>query len=151
MKGNPRALRSASAQSGIGMKPFFPDPNQFPSDSARKLARRGFLKTSLAASVAAPLIRSLEEHTLLANERAPVSTKTAPIPALPTGTIGKVQISRLICGGNLISGFAHSRDLIYMSAFLKHYFTEEKIMETWALCEQMGVNTMICYPEDEHA
>ncbi len=62
-----------------------------------------------------------------------------------------MQISRLICGGNLISGFAHSRDLIYVSPLLKHYFTDEKVMETWAICEQHGVNTMILNPSDTRA
>jgi len=127
------------------MKPLFPNPN-------RTLARRSFLKTSLAASVAVPLVRSLEEHAL-AHGAAPdkAATDATPGPVMPTGTIGNVKISRLICGGNLISGYAHSRDLIYLSSFLKQYFTDEKIMETWALCEQRGVNTMICYPEDKHA
>lgn len=37
-----------------------------------------------------------------------------------------------------------------MSTFLKNYFTDEKIMETWAKCEEHGANTMICYPEDKH-
>jgi hypothetical protein len=60
-------------------------------------------------------------------------------------------MSRLICGGNLISGWAHSRDLIYVSSLLTHYFTEKKIIETWALCEKHGINTMIFNPEDEHA
>ena len=64
------------------------------------------------------------------------------------GKIGNVQISRLICGGNLISGYAHSRDLIYVSPLLKHYFSDEKVMETWSLCEQHGVNTMILHPSN---
>ena len=49
------------------------------------------------------------------------------------------------------SGYAHSRDLIYMSDLLKQYFSDEKIMETWTICERHGINTMICYPEDKHA
>jgi hypothetical protein len=117
------------------------------------MKRRGFIKRTLAGGLAAPLVCSLEEHTLLAREEAPGIP--APTPnangSLPMGTIGKVKISRLICGGNLISGYAHSRDLIYMSNLLMRYFTDEKIMETWALCEEHGINTMICYPEDRHA
>lgn len=115
-------------------------------------SRRNFLKKSAAIAVAAPMISSLEEYALAAQE-----TKPAALPApsskatLPNGKIGKVQISRLICGGNLISGYAHSRDLIYVSPLLKHYFTDEKIMDTWALCEAHGVNTMIAYPGDPHA
>ncbi|RKY08140.1 MAG: hypothetical protein DRP66_05200 [Planctomycetota bacterium] len=51
--------------------------------------------------------------------------------------------------GNLTSGFAHSRDLIYVSALLRQYFTDEKIYETWRLCEQQGINAMILRI-DEH-
>jgi hypothetical protein len=137
------------------MKPFFPDPNAPPSGhpAPKKFCRRGFLKASLAASIAAPLVKSLEEHALATQTQAAPLAATASGPAapMPMGAIGKVQISRLICGGNLISGYAHSRDLIYMSTFLKEYFTDEKIMETWAVCEQHGINTMICYPEDKRA
>ena len=62
---------------------------------------------------------------------------------LPMGNIGSVRISRLICGGNLIIGSAHDRDLIYVPALMRHYFTDRKIMETWQLCEEVGINTMI--------
>ena len=60
---------------------------------------------------------------------------------MQTGNIGNVKISRLICGGNLISGWAHSRDMIYVSKLLKHYFTDEKILETLQICEENGINT----------
>lgn len=62
---------------------------------------------------------------------------------LPVGHIGPVRISRLICGGNLIIGSAHDRDLLYVASLMKHYFTDRKIMETWQLCEECGINTMI--------
>ena len=52
-------------------------------------------------------------------------------------------MSRLICGGNLISGFAHSRDLIYVSRLLKEYFTDEKVFQTLSICEAHGINTAI--------
>lgn len=60
---------------------------------------------------------------------------------VPKGKIGNLDVGRIICGGNLISGFAHSRDLIYVSTFLKKYFTEKKVMDTFWLCEETGVNT----------
>ena len=115
--------------------------------------RRSFLKKSAAATLSAPLILSLEEFALTAQEKAapPPPGKTEPKAAVPAGTIGKVKLSRLICGGNLINGYAHSRDLIYVSNLLKHYFTEEKIMETWALCEEHGINTMIHHPAEPKA
>jgi len=113
--------------------------------------RRSFLKRSVAAAAAAaPLVTSLEEYALLAQEGRPPAA--APVAGakepLPTGTIGKLKMTRLICGGNLISGYAHSRDLIYVSELLKAYFTEAKIMDTWALCEEHGINTMISIPDD---
>ncbi len=115
--------------------------------------RRKFLKTSLAATLAAPFMTSLEEYALAAQEdRAPRAAGGGSSPQpLPAGKIGKVEMSRLICGGNLISGYAHSRDLIYVSRLLKAYFTEEKIRETWDLCVEHGVNTMIFNPEDRRA
>jgi len=60
---------------------------------------------------------------------------------LPAGKLGDHEIGRVICGGNLISGFAHSRDLIYVSTFLKKYFSAQKVMETFRLCEAVGMNT----------
>jgi hypothetical protein len=120
---------------------------------AKQLSRRFFLQASLASALATPLGRSWEENDLLAQGKNPAPPPTSQVAPeqMPVGTIGKVKISRLICGGNLISGFAHSRDLIYVSPLLKHYFTDEKVMETWALCEQHGINTMINSPSDLHA
>ncbi|MCL4178153.1 MAG: hypothetical protein KJ072_10490 [Verrucomicrobia bacterium] len=114
--------------------------------------RRRFLKHS-AAAVSAPWIMSVEEYVLMAGEPPPGPVAAAPRPktTMPTGKIGGVEISRLICGGNLINGYAHSRDLIYVSPLLRHYFTDEKILETWAICEAHGVNTMILYPADRRA
>src|SRR5215472_17161716 len=116
-------------------------------------SRRSFLKKSAAAALAAPLITSLEEYALKAQEQKPAPVPAAPSTkdAMPTGKIGSVKISRLICGGNLVSGWAHSRDLMYVSPLLKHYFTEEKIMETWSLCEQHGINTMLLDLSDQRA
>jgi uncharacterized membrane protein YphA (DoxX/SURF4 family) len=62
---------------------------------------------------------------------------------VPAGKIKDVILSRIIAGGNLISGFAHSRDLIYVSSWLKTYFTDEKVIETFWLCEACGINTVI--------
>jgi len=62
---------------------------------------------------------------------------------VPVGRIGRLKVSRLICGGNLVIGSAHDRDLLYVPALMRHYFTDQKIMETWELCEECGINTMI--------
>jgi hypothetical protein len=116
----------------------------------QNITRRGFLKATAAAMLVGPVAASLEEQVLLARASDGGGTPAAPGPkvTVPQGRIGKVKISRLICGGNLISGYAHSRDLIYVSALLKHYFTDEKIMATWRLCEQYGINTMVASADD---
>lgn len=101
-----------------------------------RFSRRRFLGAT--AGVAA---LSLEEKALLAKQ--PDNAAKPAVGGMPTGKIGHLTISRLICGGNLINGFAHDRDLIYTSALMRHYFTDEKIMETWQLCEDSGINTMI--------
>ncbi|UCD00105.1 MAG: hypothetical protein JSW66_09530 [Phycisphaerales bacterium] len=113
------------------------------------LGRRHLLKA--AAGVTLGL--SLEEEIFLGRTvaRANATERQSSVGDLPAGTIGKVKISRLICGGNLINGFAHARDLIYVSSLLRHYFTDEKIMETWQRCEQNGINTMISTVHSPHA
>lgn len=115
------------------------------------LNRRRFLKASLVAPAAAGLAFRFEERAL----RAATASAAAPaaVPAaggtMPRGRIGKLEVSRVICGGNLTSGFAHSRDLIYVSSLLKQYFTPEKIFATWRRCEENGINTAILRLDDQ--
>jgi len=114
------------------------------------LNRRNFLKKTAAVSTGAALALSFEEKALLA---AIVKKPAARVPegsikGLPMGKIGNVKISRMFTGGNLISGFAHSRDLIYVSSLLRKYFTDEKVMETFEICEECGINTAILRLDD---
>ena len=61
---------------------------------------------------------------------------------LPKGKIGEHEFSRLILGGNLIGGWAHSRDLIYAPSLFRAYNTEKKIFETLMLAEKAGINSI---------
>ncbi len=118
---------------------------------SNELDRRRFLKQSLAGTAVGALGLSFEEQALLAapaNDDSLPQASTKRTGGMPTGQIGKVKISRMFTGGNLISGFAHSRDLIYVSSLLKSYFTDEKVMETLRLCEEMGINTAILRLDD---
>jgi len=110
---------------------------------SRDLDRRNFLKKSFIGTATITSALSLEEQALLAAIKKPNESQAGSVKGLPAGRIGKVKISRLICGGNLIGGFAHSRDLTYVSSLLKHYFTDEKIIETLQICEENGINTII--------
>jgi uncharacterized membrane protein YphA (DoxX/SURF4 family) len=62
---------------------------------------------------------------------------------LPQGTLGKLKISRLILGGNLIGGFSHARDLLYTSSLFKAYNTDRKVFDTFELAERAGINTYL--------
>ena len=61
---------------------------------------------------------------------------------MPIGVLvkGKPPVSRLIMGTNLFSGNAHARDLIYPGSLMRAYNTEKKILETYLLAEQAGIN-----------
>jgi len=109
------------------------------------LDRRSFLKKSIITSTTAALGLSLEEKALLASQAKKTTSPPQDDSAkgLPMGKIGNLKISRLFAGGNLISTFAHSRDLVYVSSLLRNYFTDEKVMETLEICEETGINTAI--------
>jgi hypothetical protein len=83
--------------------------------------------------------QSLKAWMKSVDSAQPKPSSTPP----PMGRIGTLEVSRLICGGNLFSGFAHSGNLLYVADLLKYYFTEEKILETLQLCEESGINTAI--------
>lgn len=61
---------------------------------------------------------------------------------LPKGKIQEHQISRLVLGGNLIGGWAHARDLLYVHTLFKAYNNEKKIFETLQLAEKAGINAI---------
>lgn len=66
--------------------------------------------------------------------------------ALPTAKIKGLEFSRLILGGNLLSGYSHSRDLLYVSSLVKAYHHRDKIFQTLLLAEKCGVNTLLTNP-----
>ncbi|MDO4586264.1 MAG: hypothetical protein Q4C95_03100 [Planctomycetia bacterium] len=113
----------------------------------------------------------LEEQTLLSQESSPDSTKVSQetdaqvdgvsgatrtsweMPKLetlkepiPKAKIGDLEVSRVILGGNLMGGWAHSRDLIYVSELVKQYHTKEKVFQTFQLAEKCGINTFMGNP-----
>jgi uncharacterized membrane protein YphA (DoxX/SURF4 family) len=66
---------------------------------------------------------------------------------IPQGKLGDMNISRVIMGCNLMSGYAHARDLIYANTLFKAYNTEQKVLETFHLAEMAGINaTFITNP-----
>jgi hypothetical protein len=64
------------------------------------------------------------------------------------GRISNQEFSRLMLGGNLIGGYAHARDLQYVSELMKRYNTDAKILETLELAETNGINVINSWVKD---
>lgn len=120
----------------------------------KDIDRRGFLAKSAAASAAAALGMSFEDRNLLAKMKEGDSgSPGGPVESdgrgIPFGKIGNLKVSRLFCGGNLIGGWAHSRDLMYVSSLVKAYHTDEKVCDTLELAEENGINTILTNPRSD--
>ena len=113
---------------------------------SKNMNRREFVKKSLITSAAVTGALSFEEKTLLAQMKRPAKLPADLVKGLPMGRIGKLKISRIICGGNLIGGWAHSRDLTYVSSLVVAYHTDEKVFETLELAEKNGINAILTNP-----
>ncbi len=115
-----------------------------------ELPRRQFMKKSFAVLSGTAAGLSLEQQALAGKSNTsptPLETKETNV-GLPKGKIGRIEISRLICGGNLFDGFGNYQKLIYVDSLMRQYFTPEKIMDTLEICEENGINTtiMLCWP-----
>jgi len=117
-----------------------------------ELNRRGFVKGALAGSVAAAggLPAYGEEPRPATPPAAPPAAPPTAEDALPKGKIGKLEISRILLGGNLLTHYTHSRDLKYVYALARNYNTEEKVLETLAAAEANGVNTLVIHTVPKH-
>ncbi len=98
------------------------------------ISRRDFVKSSLLASAAVPMGLSL---SAVGQTATPMSKDS-----MPTGKIGGREFSRLMLGGNLMGGYAHSRDLPYVSTLMRRYNTDAKIRETLEIAESQGISVI---------
>ncbi|MCC6443846.1 MAG: hypothetical protein IT210_10375 [Armatimonadetes bacterium] len=69
------------------------------------------------------------------------------MPELPTVAMGRLQVSRLVVGGNPFSGISHQS--AEKDAEMLDYYTTARIKETLAECERCGVNTLVARA-DQH-
>jgi hypothetical protein len=113
--------------------------------SANRYSRRSFLGTSLAAVAAGGAALGADTTNPSPPTQTPPATTPRVLPeagGMPCGMIGKVKISRLMLGGNLVAGCMHCRDLHYVPELFRAYVTEEKIMQTFKLAEEHGINAV---------
>jgi hypothetical protein len=108
------------------------------------LSRRDFLNRSLATAGGAAIVAAGGAgHAQDAPAAKGPEKATAPGPEpFPYATIGNVKLSRLMLGGNLVAGYMHCRDLKYVNSLFRAYMTEEKILETFKVAEEHGINTL---------
>lgn len=106
-----------------------------------RFSRRDFLNQSLAAGALAAASTAGVAAAQTPTAGATVSAGSVANP-VPCGMLGSAKISRLMLGGNLVSGYMHSRDLKYVNSLFRAYVTEQKMMETLALAEKHGINTV---------
>jgi hypothetical protein len=123
--------------------------------SLTAIKRRSILKAMAGIPFIGPLavassLESFEEKNLV---RPGFAFKTRDYTVLsqlkgqiPHAKIKGLDVSRMMMGGNLMGGWAHARDLLYVSELVKTYHTEEKVFKTLQLAEQAGMNSLITNP-----
>jgi hypothetical protein len=102
--------------------------------------RRSFMKQSVVASAGGVL--ALNAGRAAEPKGPALRVEPNSKAKMPMGKIGKLEVSRMLLGGNLLTHYTHSRDLKYVYNLCAHYNTEEKIHETMALAEAHGINTL---------
>jgi hypothetical protein len=110
--------------------------------------RRSFLGQSMVAGLTLTGVTEFAERTLSASVSTSsegTSRNPQPLAAgqMPTGQLGKLKVSRLISGGNLLSCWCHQRDLLFVRNLAEAYLTETKQFDTLQKCEGAGINTIM--------
>lgn len=106
------------------------------------ISRRRFVTASALAATAAPGLLVPPARAELPEVPLPEGPLPATRDSLPLGRIKDQEFSRLMLGGNLIGGYAHARDLTYVSHLMKRYNTDARIVETLEIAETHGINVL---------
>jgi uncharacterized membrane protein YphA (DoxX/SURF4 family) len=149
----PPQMPAKAAESPVAPEPFA-EPSLSPSrrELIASLAGVPFLGAFAAAVERKEKWNNYERKNLIEAVTAP-SAKTLNVASLtdlhgtiPWGEINGRKFSRVILGGNLLCGNAHSRDLIYVDDLVKAYHTKDRIFATLLLAEKCGINTVLTSP-----
>jgi len=111
-----------------------------------KISRRSLIGKTLGISAGLAAGTSFEHRILMAqlsSRREKQAVEEAPVQGLQEGIFGGQRVSRLVIGGNLISGSAHAGELVYQSDLMTRYFDTERIFKTWTIAERNGINTTL--------
>jgi len=121
-------------------------PEEITSSESRREALKNLATLPVLGAMGIGAVSNFKTYGVDVMSGATIQVKQTALNELkgklPTGKIGKHEISRLVAGGNLIGGWSHARDLIYADTLFKAYNTEQKVYETLMLAEQAGINTI---------
>ena len=123
-----KKITAASLAAGVGSSAV-----SYHSHEERILAEEG----QNSAAGAADAVSGATRLSFVQQQREELKEK------VPLTKLGNAVVSRIILGGNLIGGFAHARDLIYVSDLIRAYHTEQKCVETFMIAEEAGINTFL--------
>ena len=113
--------------------------------------RREFVRRTMLAAAGSTLAFASAGTTQAEEKPAESSQAGVTGSGCPQGKIGKLQISRLILGSNMITGCIHARDMwTFVNNLNKRYNTEEKILETLAIAEKNGINTIMTHADGRY-
>jgi hypothetical protein len=102
--------------------------------------RRGFMQAAagLATGMAGASASSLvQAQTRRVQDFDPSLVPDSEIK-VPKVNFGKVELSRLVVGGNTFLGFSHFNTV--MNAMMKDWYTTERVVEVLRRCERYGLN-----------
>jgi len=109
------------------------------------LGRRKMIKGLAGLPIFAGSVGSFLKNETIKGEALAVNKYQQDAAALkiklPRGRLGTFEVTRLIMGCNPMSGYAHARDLLYANTLFKTYHTDEKVLGTFRIAEEAGINT----------
>ncbi len=107
----------------------------------RRKMIKGLAGLPFVAGLAGSFVNNLTLPGQGSNENKYLQEASTLKKDLPKGKLGNLEITRLIMGCNPMSGYAHARDLLYANTLFKTYHTEQKVLETFRIAEEAGINT----------
>jgi len=104
--------------------------------------RRCFLARGVLGAAGAVAASNAAAGSANAEDRKAISPTASEYKGMPCGMLGKVKVSRMLFGGNLLAGGMHCRDLRYVNRLFRAYANQDKLIETLKIAEDNGINTV---------
>lgn len=109
-------------------------------------SRRDFLKNATIAAAGSTVALSSLGSSMAAEPLPSMVMPQTFNKGIPTGKLGNLSVTRLFLGCNQVSGYGHCRDLSYVHQLMREYQTDERVLSTWQMCEEQGINTVLSDP-----